>query len=295
MKRIVWILLAMILAAGCISCAQQQNPEQTPSSDAVVTELSAAAEDSSMEDSAVAEESSAIPAEALRYILHAGGVTPNGIVGSNSLEALDYSYERGFRVMEMDFCWTEDDYLVCVHDWDAYYAHKFNKTCVTMEEFESVRYGTYGFTSMTLYDLADWMVEHPDAVIVTDIKDRSMEGAALIAERYPDLLDRFCFQIYSKADFDPVRALGFENIILTIYQLPWEEKIDPAGLAEYARTHDLVGLTYPLEIHEWYEGYTDILLTAQTPLFMHTINDAEQQQALFDLGIAGIYTDNGGT
>ena len=59
-----------------------------------------------------------------KFILHAGGVTPNGILGSNSLEAVEHSYDNGYRVLEIDFCWTEDNHLVCVHDWDAYYAHR---------------------------------------------------------------------------------------------------------------------------------------------------------------------------
>lgn len=46
------------------------------------------------------------------YILHAGGITPAGTVGSNSLEALDYSYQRGYRAMEVDFFWTTDGQLV---------------------------------------------------------------------------------------------------------------------------------------------------------------------------------------
>ena len=54
-------------------------------------------------------------------ILHAGGVTPEGVTGSNSLEALEHSYENGFRLLELDFSWTCDGELVCVHDWNAFY------------------------------------------------------------------------------------------------------------------------------------------------------------------------------
>lgn len=228
------------------------------------------------------------------YILHAGGVTPDGISGSNSLEALDHSYENGYRIMEIDFCWTEDDQLVCIHDWDAYYARMLNKERVTMEEFEQLRYGTYGFTSMTLADLAPWMEAHEDAAIVTDIKERSVEGFRMIAEQYPHLQERFWVQIYHPTDYDTVRELGFENIILTIYQMTWEEKQNVSELAKFARTHTLKGLTYPIELHDWFPEFTPTLLKTDTPLFIHTVNDPQQQQELFALGISGIYTDTGG-
>ena len=42
------------------------------------------------------------------YILHAGGITPNGDIGSNSIEATENSYNKGYRVIEIDFCWTLD-------------------------------------------------------------------------------------------------------------------------------------------------------------------------------------------
>ena len=50
-------------------------------------------------------------------ILHAGGVTPEGVTGSNSLEALEHSYENGFRLLELDFSADED--VVCIAENDA--------------------------------------------------------------------------------------------------------------------------------------------------------------------------------
>jgi arylsulfatase A-like enzyme len=52
------------------------------------------------------------------FVAHAGG----GIKGrsyTNSLEALDENYRRGFRFFELDFNWTSDNQLVCIHDWES--------------------------------------------------------------------------------------------------------------------------------------------------------------------------------
>lgn len=226
----------------------------------------------------------------MEYILHAGGVTPAGAVGSNSLEALDYSYQRGYRAMEMDFFWTTDGHLVCVHDWDTYYAHSLGKDALTLQEFESVN-GSYGFTSMTLDSLAQWMVQHDDAVIVTDIKENCVEGAKLIAEQYPQLTDRFYIQIYNTQDYEAVSVLGFQNIILTVYQMTWAEKADTNALVDFATSHALTGITFPIDLVDLIPGYLETLVASGTPVFVHTVNDAEIQQMLFDAGVAGVYTD----
>ena len=227
------------------------------------------------------------------YILHAGGLTPDGIPRSNSIEALNHTYEQGYRIIEIDFCWTEDDHLVCIHDWPNYYAPSFGKDSITLEEYESVRHDKYGFTSITLDILAEWMTEHTDAVVVTDIKTGNLDGAKLIAEKYPDLIDRFCIQIYQTDEYDAVYELGFEKIILTLYQMSWEEKIDTNMLVSYAESHDLVGITFPVEMLQWVPGYVKALLKAKTPLFVHTVNGWEQQAELFEMGISGIYSDIG--
>ena len=287
MKQRISVLLTLGLLLTTVGCMAAHTDTEDGSDG-----YAAAADGVSYEVPLSREEGA--EAVSLRWILHAGGTTPNGYVGSNSIEAMDHSYESGYRAMELDFCWTEDGYFVCIHDWDAYYADMFGKTGgVTREEFESVRYGSYGFTSMTLADVADWMEAHPDTVIITDIKDRNVEAAEVIGEQYPDLRDRFYVQIYAKDDYDAVYNLGFRNIILTVYALSWEEKTDTADLVRFAKTHPLVGLTYPIELHEWIDGYTARMLDADTPLFVHTVNDSATQEALFDLGISGVYTDCG--
>ena len=223
-------------------------------------------------------------------ILHAGGVTPAGTVGSNSLEALDFSYQRGYRTMEMDFFWTTDGQLVCIHDWDAYYAHSLGKEALTLQEFEFVN-GSYGFTSMTIDTLAQWMTQHGDVVIVTDIKENCVEGAKLIAEWYPQWRDRFYIQIYNTQDYEAVSALGFQNIILTVYKMTWAEKADANALVAFANSHPLAGITFPIDLVDLIPGYLETLVASGTPVFVHTVNDAATQQMLFDAGAAGVYTD----
>ena len=226
------------------------------------------------------------------FVLHAGGVTPEGRTGTNSLEALDYSYARGYRVMELDFNWTRDDKLVCVHDWDAYYT-ALDQDGVSSQDFEAARSTTYGFTSMTLDSLVPWLADHPDVEIVTDLKERSLEGAALIARDYPDQLDRFWFQIYHPEDYDAVAALGYPHILLSLYQMSWEEKQDVDHILDFANTHPLTGLVVGTDLIEKLDAPVTCFLRLHAPLFVHTVNDPEVQRQLLYLGAAGIYSDYG--
>ena len=222
-----------------------------------------------------------------RYILHAGGDTPDGIIGSNSVDAAERSYEKGYRVFEIDFCFTSDDRLVCVHDWKNYYSSVID---ITFDKFEEVRHNTYPFTSFTLDHLCQWIKSHRDVIIVTDIKENSVEGARIIAEEYPELKDNFCIQIYSTSEYEIINELGFDNIILTLYYMNWAEKTDTDAIVEFAKNHKLSGITFSLEMAS-IDGFVDALLEAKTPLFVHTVNDELEQQKLFDMGITGIYTD----
>ena len=61
-----------------------------------------------------------------------------------------------------------------------------------------MRYGTYSFISLTLDHLCEWLKEHNDVVIVTDIKENCVEGVKLISEKYPELKDNFCIQNHDK-------------------------------------------------------------------------------------------------
>ena len=86
--------------------------------------------------------------------------------------------------------------------------------------------------------------------------------------------------------------LGFEHIILTVYQMSWSEKQDTAALVRFAADHPREGITFPVELADT-PGYVEALLEAQVPLFVHTVNDPADQAALVRQGISGIYTDLG--
>ena len=148
------------------------------------------------------------------------------------------------------------------------------------------------FTPMSLGMLAEFMTEHDDLCIVTDIKDRNVDAAALIAEEYPELQDRFIIQIYSGSEYDPICELGYENIIFTLYALDWNSKTDADALVEYAKSHKLFAYTIPASLVE-NEEYLSKMKGAGVPLLVHTVNGPETRRHYLDMGISAVYTDYG--
>lgn len=226
----------------------------------------------------------------IRYIIHAAGDI-DGMAGSNSLEALEQTYEAGCRYVEIDFQFTADNELACIHDWYKQYTSAIPEdgTVLTLAQFQACQiYDRY--TPLWLDSLADYMTAHPDLYIVTDIKDRNTEGAAKIAADYPELTDRFIIQIYDSSEYDAVREAGFDNIIYTLYRLDWNSKTDTKALNQFAQEHPLLGYTFAYELTE-VDGYVEGMLQAGVPLYVHTVNGVAEQQVYFDMGISGVYTD----
>ncbi len=236
----------------------------------------------------------------IKYIIHAAGRldgvdlygNARTFDGSNSAEGLAQCEAAGARFVELDFNFTSDGELVCLHDWYTQYADEItNYEALTLEEF--LRAKIYrNYTSIWIGDVAEWLRENEDSYIITDIKDDNGRGLAKIAEDYPDLVDRFIVQIYAEEEYDIARGLGFDYIIYTLYRLDWVSKTDWRHLGEFEKSHPLVGFAFDYTLIDSAKGYLEGMLSIDVPLFIHTVNGEEEQQKYFDMGIDAIYTDD---
>ena len=64
-----------------------------------------------------------------------------------------------------------------------------------------------------------WFADHPQAFLVTDVKERNLDALEHIGSNYPQFLTRIIPQIYQPSEYTIVRELGFEKIIWTLYKL----------------------------------------------------------------------------
>lgn len=221
-----------------------------------------------------------------RYISHAGGRV-KGVRYTNSKEALDKSYENGYKLIELDMEWTTDDNLVLIHDWDWYVEKAFGaeKRQYSTKEFKDFTM-IEGLTQMTIDDLAKWLKKHDDVCIVTDIKTRNVEALKLISERYPDLVDRFKPQIYSFEEYASTVTSGFHDIILTLYMTEYTDE----QVIDFANRNDLMAITMP--INRAKTDFPKKLKEEGHFTYTHTVNDKDLESLLDTYGIDGYYTDD---
>jgi glycerophosphoryl diester phosphodiesterase len=220
-------------------------------------------------------------------IAHAGG----GYEGqnySNSIEALNGSYQGGFRYIEMDFSWTHDEQLVCLHDWDKTFKKIFGKRvkqAVSYAEFKQLVEDHPDFRSCTLDSLAVWLSNKPDVRIITDIKYHNLKGIRLIIEKYPELKTQLIPQFYQPEEYQQLKDLGFKALIWILYQYEGSKK----SVVELSQAMDLMALSMTARQAK---SRTLQKLLKHHRIFVYTINDDKDKNKLVDrYGVSGIYTD----
>lgn len=223
-----------------------------------------------------------------QLIAHAGGAIW-GYRYTNSLEAIDTAYANGFRFIELDFELTSDGSVVLIHDWEAMGERMlFSEGVRTRGEFLS----SPTFMGLTLLDAAGlkkWMESHEDAYIITDVK--ASDNAAVLKKLREELggaSERLIPQIYSTDQYEPVRSLGFSDIILTVYKMD----ADGEKLSEFVRDHELWAVT--IAFSRLTEEFLAAVKSAgrDTAIYAHTVNTLSDYENWHPLGLTGIYTDH---
>lgn len=232
----------------------------------------------------------------MRYIAHASGAVRlsdgREMYGSNSLEGLEKCAESGVKILELDFNFTSDGFLACVHNWSGDYSPDITDGVpLTIGDFLKCR--IYGeLTPVWLGDAAKFLREHDGVRIVTDIKDDNVRGMRQIAEFCPDLLDRFIVQIYSEEEYDAAVSFGFEYIVYTLYKLDWNGKTDVAEIMRFVAERRILAVAAAHEM-TGVEDYTLSLVRHSVPVLLYTVNSREEQLIAFASGVSGVYTDVG--
>lgn len=227
------------------------------------------------------------------HIVHAGGYIDSADGTSynytSSVEAIENCYKNGNKFCELDFLKTTDNQLVCAHEWKQLYkdGEPLEKG-VSLEEALNCKMENE-FKPLWLGSLVDFMREHEDIRIITDIKkDYNTEGAKMIAEYCPDLKDRFIIQVYHEDEAYIMEDMGFNNIIFTLYRTEEEERTKEA-LLQAAKAHDFICFTVK---KSWInEEFAEDVKATGVPLFTHTVNDLEEMKNMIALGVDGFYSD----
>lgn len=222
-------------------------------------------------------------------VAHAGGGI-NGKTYTNSYDALNFNIKKGFRYFELDFSFTEDEKLVCLHDWTHSFQRSFGFSTdkkVTLAEFKKLVAEKSEFEKCTLDGLSVWLQENPGAYIVTDVKDDNYKALQIIAAEIPDSARRVIPQVYDPINFNKIKQLGYEQMIWTLYRylgdvesvLEWVDTFETPVAVTMPRQR--VTTSLPLELQK--KG---------VPTYVHTVNSRKEKKYLLEqMHVSEIYTD----
>lgn len=222
-------------------------------------------------------------------IAHAGGGI-DGNTYTNSYDALELNIKKGFLYFEIDFSFTKDNKLVCIHDWTHSFKRSFGfdaKERPTQETFEYLARNASKYIKCTLDGLAVWMKYNPAAILVTDVKENNIKALRMILKAIPDAKKRVIPQIYQPMNFSVVKEMGFESLIWTLYRykgtnyhvINWVDKFTGP-----------FAITMPPK-----QAMTELpaqLNARNIPTYVHTINDKDKlEMYLNKYGLTEVYTD----
>ncbi len=230
-----------------------------------------------------------------QHIIHAGGYlqTQDGhlVNYTNSYDALTNMYEAGNRICEIDIRESSDGVLICAHG-DSVYLAQGSELSVSASSSEFMAEKLFGeFQPMNIQDLTEFMRNHKDLIIITDVKDDNIGICRRIANEYPDLKDQFIIQIYHFSEYQAIREAGFSYIIFTAYLADSNER-GLWNMAQFSSSHELVGFT----VERRYFTNDSILRCAHiitgVPFMLHTVNDYSEIGHLLRSRLAiAVYTD----
>ncbi len=217
----------------------------------------------------------------------AGGIS--GDTYTNSLEALNLNYEKGFRLFEIDFNWTSDGALVCLHDWQKSFERYFGRSVKEPLEkkiFIMLAGSVAKYRLLTLDELVNWLDQHPGARIVTDVKSQNIKALKIISEKMGHDLGRVIPQIYCPSEYQTAIEMGYKKIIWTLYL---DRRFDEDIVKDVAKMN-LFAVTMPVERAKRGLGKQFEALGVAT--YVHTINNnKEAERYIQSLGITEVYTD----
>lgn len=221
-------------------------------------------------------------------IAHAGGGI-NGERYSNSLEALELNYSKGFRYFEIDFSWTSDKQLVCLHDWKKRFKHNFGyktKKALSLQQFQELLIKQENRHPCTLETLSNWVSLHPDSSIITDVKYDNIRAIKHIAQYYPHLIENLIPQFYQPKEYSVLKQMGFKKLIWILYQFEGKK----SSIAEHVKDMDLMAIS--MRASQVKKKWAQKLIKNNQSIFVYTINKIKDLTRLTEkYDVTGIYTD----
>ncbi len=151
-----------------------------------------------------------------RYIAHAGGEI-NGVKSTNSKEALDANYKKGFRLFELDIIETSDGKLVAAHDWKMWARFTDYEGALPPSHAEFKKHKIYGdYSTLDMKDINEWFTAHPDATLVTDKVNDPLAFANAFVDKNRLLMELFSLMAVEEASKNGINVVISQDPLMAI-------------------------------------------------------------------------------
>lgn len=145
-----------------------------------------------------------------RFIAHAGG-SINGKVYTNSLEALEVNYKKGFRLFELDIVETLDGHFVAAHDWEYWKKISGYKGSIPVTEKKFKEQKLFGmYKPLGMAEINQWFKEHQDAILVTDKVNKPKAFSELFVDK-----NRLMMEVFSMIDYEQAKKAGIRAALVS--------------------------------------------------------------------------------
>lgn len=223
-----------------------------------------------------------------RLVYHAcGGI--DGLDYTNSREALENLLEREQYFVEVDFMYTSDGALVCMHNWKDQWN---SENIPSLQEFISEKiYGKY--TTMTAEDLIWYMEQYPQLHVIVDTKEGDqiavVNSLVNLSESRKNVTERFIIQLYEpgvKAEIQQIFPFNDCNFLFTTYKFGYRF---PNKIMKICYDENIAVVTVPYGA--WDEETRQLFISKGFVLYEHTVNRPDFANGSLSKGVQGFYTD----
>ena len=150
-----------------------------------------------------------------QLIAHAGGGIDN-FSYTNSLEAINLSIKKGFKLIELDLMETSDEHFVGVNDWykfkkDNLEEENVNNKPLSLEEFKKIKI-LKKYTPLTTNEINNIFTENEDIILVIDKTNNFKKiNTDLSFDK-----NRIIVEIFNKDDFFKAIKHNIKNPMLSV-------------------------------------------------------------------------------
>jgi glycerophosphoryl diester phosphodiesterase len=241
------------------------------------------------------------------FVAHAfGAIDRNGY--TNSLEAFQRNYGRGFRVFEVDLVRLADGTALLAHDGlEANYGLNKSFKESTWADLAGHKYlGRY--TILRAQELAGLLRNHPDMYVILDSKYSRLDIYRSMLRYAPErsLRERIFPHVEDRAELTEFRtAYPLQNFMLALYHTQAQNRYEDPIAADFSnryrapavmmwwrdRDPSLSLAANGRESRRYRPSFARTLRSVGANVYVHSLGDPTQIQRFWNLGI-GVYSDD---